>query len=275
MKFKKSQYFVPLSALALSAGLALNSGVALAQREAPTRQENRAERRQQIQNMTPEQRTEYFQKRMEERMATMTPEQRAQFQTFRAQAQVFQRQAQVAQVSTVDRQRYLMSSAGIEDATIQDAILEYSKALVKERETVTKAATDLRVLIGDKDATTEAIAEQTEKLTTASVDFRVWKEGALKDLDEKISYSTDARLKAFLILTNVIGDESNDAGGYATIFPKDVAGSGDIIDLLPKTEGNNGGWGGMGGGGGFNRGGGAGGEQPAPVADVPMAAPAN
>jgi len=105
-------------------------------------------------------------------------------------------------------------------------------------------------------------------LTTASTDFRVWKENALKELDAGIKFSDDARLKSFLVLTGVIGDESNDAGGYTAIFPKDVAGTGDIVDLLPKVEGNNGGWGGMGGG-----------QNPAPAnpqpEEIPMAAPAN
>jgi len=278
MNFKKSQYFVPLSALALSAGLALSGSDAWGQREAPTRQENRAERRQQMENMTPEQRQEFREKRREERIANMTPEQRAQWENFRVQAQTFARQQQVAQVSVEDRQRYLMRSAGIEDITVQDAILAYAADLSKQRAVVTKAATALRILIADKAATPEELNAQLEKVTTASTEFRVWKEDALKELDAKIAFSEDARLKSFLVLAGVIGDQSNDAGGYTAIFPKDVAGEGDIVDLLPKVEG---GWGGMGRmGGRGNRGGGGGGDQdPAPSnpqpEEIPMAMPAN
>lgn len=254
------------------------SPLAIAQRDAPNKQETREQRQQRIQQMTPEQRTEYFQKRIQERMANMTPEQRAQFENFRAQAQVFQRQQQVAQVSVEDRQRFLMTSAGIEDAAMQDAILAFAIELTKKREPVTKAATALRVLLGDKDATTEAITAQLEKLTKASADFRTWKEDALKELDAKVNFTENARVNSFLTLTGILGDEGSDAGGYTAIFPKDVAGKGDITDLLPKTEGNNmfGGMGGMGGGGRGGRGGKGGGQNPAPAEAPPAeAAPVN
>jgi len=67
-------------------------------------------------------------------------------------------------------------------------------------------------------------------------------------------------------LVGILGDESQDAGGFSAIFPKGVAGTGDIVDLLPKIE-NNGGWGGMGGGRGG--GDGMGGGPDAPPADTP------
>ena len=54
--------------------------VAHAQREAPTRDDRRAERQQANDNLTPQQQAQNFQARIQERMKSMTPEQRAAMQ---------------------------------------------------------------------------------------------------------------------------------------------------------------------------------------------------
>ncbi len=235
---------------------------AFAQREAPDRQENREERRRRMQDLTPEQR----QQRMQERLNTMTPEQRQRFEERRNQMQQMQRQEQLASVSGEDRQKYLMSSAGVEDPPQQNTIIAFVMEQAARRQTVTEAATQLSAVLADKAASPEAVSAALARLSTASKEFRTWKEGALKTLDAKVDYSNDPRLKSLLVLVGIVGDEAADAGGFNAIFPGGLAGGADITTLLPPVEG---GWGGMGGGG---RGGGE--NNPQPAAETP-AAPAN
>jgi hypothetical protein len=247
------------------------SSVALAQREPPDRQQQRQERRERIEQMTPEQRQQYFQQRQAERVKNMTTEQRQRYDQRMQQMQQMRRQQQIASVSADDRQRYLMQSAGVTDATAQDAIIAFVLAQTEKRQTVTEAARQLSNLMADANSTPEAISTQLETLRTASKEFRTWKEGALKELDAKIGYTKDSRLQSLLVLVGIIGDESTDAGGFNAIFPKGVAGQGDIIDLLPEDQRNQGGWGGMGGGPGGPPAGGdapAGGDNPAPAEGV-------
>jgi hypothetical protein len=254
-----------LAATALGASLILATVSSQAQQTPPSREERRTERQQQTANMTPEQRQQYYQQRMQERMKNMTPEQRQRWSERQAQMQQMQRQQQIASVSGDDRQRYLMKTAGVTDTAVQDPIIAFVNEQAQKRQPVTEAARKLSDLMADANSTPDAISAQLETLRTASKEFRTWKEGALKELDAKIGYTKDSRLQSLLVLVGILGDESTDAGGFNAIFPKGVAGEGDIIDLLPKTE-NQGGWGG--GRGGQN----GGGQNPAP-ANAP--APAN
>jgi hypothetical protein len=267
MRISKLTSLVTLSIICLGSTVSID--VVWAQREPPTRDERRDLRRQQTQNMTPEQRQQYYQQRMQERMRTMTPEQRQRWEERRAQMQQMQRQEQIAAVSGDERQRFLMQSAGVADATVQDPIIAFVNEQAQKRQTVTEAARKLSDLMADANATPEAIGAQLEVLRTASKEFGAWKEDALKEFDAKIGYSKDSRLQSLLVLVGILGYESADAGGFNAIFPKGVAGEGDIIDLLPKTE-NQGGWGGWGGGNGAGRNGEA---QNATPAEAP--APAN
>jgi hypothetical protein len=161
-----------------------------------------------------------------------------------------------------------MNSAGIEDATVQDPIIAFVLEQAQHRQTVLEAATALSNSLADKASTPETLSTSLQKLQAASKEFRIWKLGALKELDAKISYSANPRLQSLLTLVGILGDEATDAGGFNAIFPKGLAGGGDIVDLLPKQE-NQGGWGGfggMGGGRGGNVGGDQGGNAPAPAA---------
>ena len=264
-----------VSCLALSCtasgALLLESNAAYAQRSPQERrQEQREERQERRENMTPEQREQARQQReqqWQQRLRDMTPEQRQRFEQRRAQMEQMRRQEQIANVSGDDRQRYLMQSAGVADVAAQDAIIAFVTAQMERRQPVTEAARRLSDSLADANSTPEAISGQLEALRVASKEFRAWKEGALKELDAKIGYTKDSRLQSLLVLVGILGDESTDAGGFNAIFPKGVAGQGDIIDLLPKTEGDQGGWGGFGGGRG-GQGGDGGNQNPAPAGDA-------
>lgn len=236
MQLKNQTSIFATLTLTAIATAGLTSGPAWAQRQAPSRADTRDERRQQTANMTPEQRRQYFQGRMQERLNNMTPEQRQRFEAFRSQMQEMQRQQQVASVSGEDRQKFLMQSAGVDDTETQNAIIAFVMEQAKQRQPVTEAALKLSDLLADKSATNEVIAAQQEALSTASQSFRKWKEAALKELDAKVQYSQNARLKSLLMLVGIIGDESSDAGGFNAIFPKGLAGGGDITTLLPAVQ---------------------------------------
>lgn len=259
---KNTTVFTRLSTFGLAASLLFNFSSAQAQREPTTRTEKRSQRQQQTENMTPEQRQQYYQQRMQERERTMTPEQRQRWTERRAQMEQMQRQQQLAAASPEDRQKFLMESAGVTDTSVQDAIMAFAIEQAKQRQSVTEAAKTLSDTLADTNAAPDAAGAQLEKLQSASKEFRTWKEGALKELDAKIGYSKDAKLKSFLVLIGIVGDEGSDAGGFNAIFPKGLAGNGDIADKLPKIENN---WGGGNRGGG--NGGNAGNAQPAPVAN--------
>ena len=142
-------------------------------------------------------------------------------------------------VSSEDRQRYLMISARITDRDVQNAIIAFVAEQSKQRQPVTEAALKLSALLADETASSESIGDQQEELSAASKAFRAWKEGALKTLDTKIGYSKNPRFHSLLVLVGIIGDEASDAGGFNTIFPKGVAGDGDITDFIPGRGGQN------------------------------------
>lgn len=221
--------------LLLAATAALTPSV-FAQRQAPDRGRTRDENRARIEQMTPEQRGQYFQGRIQERLKNMTPEQRQRFESFRAQMSEMQRQQQVASVSGEDRQKFLMQSAGVNDPETQNAIIAFVMEQATQRQPVTAAALKLSELLADKSATDETISAQQETLSAASKTFRTWKEGALKELDAKIKFSENARLKSLLMLVGIVGDEGSDAGGFNAIFPKGLAGGGDIMTMLPPMQ---------------------------------------
>jgi hypothetical protein len=232
--FKFSSHF--RSTALLLATTAILTPSVFAQRQAPDRSRTRDENRARIEQMAPEQRQQYFQERMQERLKNMTPEQRQRFEAFRSQMGEMQRQQQVASASGEDRQKFLMQSAGVNDPETQNAIIAFVMEQARQRQPVTDAALKLSELLADKSAADEAIAAQQKTLSAASKAFRVWKEGALKELDSKINFSASARLKSLLMLVGIIGDEGSDAGGFNAIFPKGLAGGGDITSMLPPAQ---------------------------------------
>jgi len=236
-------------------------------RNLPPEQQRQIEAR--LRNMSPEQIQQ-----LAERYSNMTPEQRQQFEErFMQQGrggggggggrggrgegrgpgregggEGGNRWGRQVEISGEDRQKYLMTSAGITDVAVQNAIIAFVAEQAAQRQPVTEAALEVSKLLADKSATPAAINAAQENLTGASKAFRSWKEGALKALDEKVSYSKNPRVKSLLMLVGIIGDEAAAAGGFNAISPRGLAGGGDIMDMVPQTGRGAGGRGGRGGG---------------------------
>ena len=134
--------------------------VAHAQRERPSRDERRQTFTDQLQNMTPQQRVQFFENRFDERLKTATPEQRERMLEFRAQleqrikdagidvnapdawqqmqkANIFQGMGgqngqggqngrpNRAERAAADAMKQMMNAAGISDSETQNAIVAY------------------------------------------------------------------------------------------------------------------------------------------------------
>ena len=141
-----------------------------AQREAPTRQERREQRQQSTENLSPEERRQVWQNRIQERMKTMTPEQRQQMQERIAE---FQKKMTDAGIdindpdamkkardaglfkgmggpngqgggrggrAQNDAMKQMMEAAGITDFDVQDAIVAYVAEQNKARATLFQLA---------------------------------------------------------------------------------------------------------------------------------------
>ncbi len=190
---------------------------------------------------TPDARDQYFRNRIKERLNSMTPEERAKWEANRTMRESFLRQQQIAGVSGEDRQRYLMTSAGLTDTTVQNTIIAFAIEQAQKRKPVTDEGRRYSMLLADADTTGSSFNAQFTKLQTAAREFRAWKEDALKELDAKVKYSSNPRLYALLVLVGILGDEGSDAGGFNAMFPRGLAGDGDIATLLPPVENNFGG----------------------------------
>jgi hypothetical protein len=105
-----------------------------AQQTPPSRQERRDTQRERLEQMSPEQRQQYFQGQIQERLKNMTPEQRQRVESLRAQWGEMQRQQQVASVSGEDRQKFLMQSAGVNDPETQNAIIAFVMEQARQRQ---------------------------------------------------------------------------------------------------------------------------------------------
>ena len=161
-KFK----FWPL-AFAVAIG-ATTTTAAFAQREAPSRDDRRAQRQQENANLTPEQQQANREARMQERLKSMTPEQRQQMQERMAQMQQKMKDAgidpndpnawQKARDAGIMGNRgggqggqnggrvasaamkQMMEAAGISDFDTQDAIIAYVAEQNKARVTLLQLA---------------------------------------------------------------------------------------------------------------------------------------
>lgn len=239
-------------------------------RNLPPEQQRQIEER--LRNMSPEQLQQ-----LAERYGNMSPEQRQQFEERFMRLGRGQgggrggggegeggggRWGRQVEISSEDRQKYLMTSAGITDVAVQNAIIAFVAEQAAQRQPVTEAALEVSKLLADKNASPAALTAAQENLTGASKAFRSWKEGALKSLDEKVSYSQNPRVRGLLVLVGIIGDEATDAGGFNAIFPGGLAGGGDIMALVPQRGGRGEGRGNRGGRGGRN------GGAPDPGADM-------
>jgi hypothetical protein len=243
------------------AGLTCLNSSAFAQRDAPNRDERRQQRQQERAGLTPEQRQQNFQARMQERMRTMTPEQRQRMQERMQQWQEqnggqggpggpggpggnWQGQGggpngQGAATAKADQMRAAMIAAGILETPVQDEIIAFilrqervraslllvaqnaAQALIKP--TTQGAAVVQAAVDGAPAAVDVAVANADVERTLVAYETALQAEKVrytddLKALDEKVSFSTTPRIKAFLSLVGVLSFEPYTLGGPEVIF---------------------------------------------------------
>ena len=264
-------------------------GPVLAQREAPTRQERRDSRREQIQNMTPEERHQFFENRFNERLKTATPEERERMLAFRADIQqkmkdagidandpnawqkmrdagLLQNMGNRGNRAADDAMRQMMIAAGITDKEVQDAVIAYVKeqnqaraGLFQLAQTAAQALQTPLILPIDQapvdvEAVNAKVATTFDAYQSAAAAETARQKVALKALDEKINYSGTPRLKSFLTLVGILDNDVLAIGGPAALFasPQDGANPVPVADNGAEQGGQ--GWGGQGGQGrGRNR----------------------
>ena len=247
--------FVPL---ALAVALTATTNTAFAQRERASRDERRQQRQQENANLSPEQRQQNFQSRMQERMKSMTPEQRAAIQERINQRlqeagidpndpNAMQKAMDAGLMggqngqnggrggrnarAAADAMKQMMEAAGITDFDVQDAIVAYVAEQNTARATLFQlaqaAATALQapVVAPINAAVTDVESPADAKVATT---FKAYEDAvraendrqdkALKALDAKIKYSTTPRIKAFLTLVGILNNDVLAIGGPTAVF---------------------------------------------------------
>ena len=214
-----------------------------------------------MQNMTPQQRTQWMQNRWQERYNAATPEQKAQMDARRAEmtnamkaqgldpnnpeamAQFMQngqnRNGRGAAGGT-DREaqmRAMMSASGLTDKAVQDPIVAFVFTRDRARRPLLAMARDVAASlrtpvpattpVGDNGAATpasdEAIAQKLVAYQEALDKDKVLAADELVALDKQVSYSTNPRLKAFMSLVGLLNPDSLALGGAASIFAPERA----------------------------------------------------
>lgn len=231
--------------LGLLTTLSLGSA-AFAQREVPDRGARRDQRRAALQNMTPQQRTQWFQNRWQERYNAATPEQKAQMDARRAEmASAMKAQgldpndpnARGKNGRPADREaqmRAMMNASGISDKAVQDPIIAFALTRERERQPVVVLARDVAASLRTSAPATTPVADNGAPTTTPASDetiaqkFTAYQQALDADktlaanelaaLDKQVSFSTNPRLKAFLSLVGLLDSDSFALGGPATIF---------------------------------------------------------
>ena len=240
-------------------GAILMTGLtAQAQNTRPNRDARRDQRQQGNDNLTPEQRAQNFQARMQERLQSMTPEQRAAIQE-----RIGQRLQQAgidpndpnalqkamdaglmggqggqgggrgnrSELAAADAMKQMMNAAGITDFDTQDAIVAYVAAQNKARVTLLQlaqtAATALQAPVvapanvaddGVRKTADAQVATTFQAYETAVQAENDRQTKALTDLDAKIHYSTTPRVKAFLTLVGILDNDVLAIGGPTAVF---------------------------------------------------------
>lgn len=239
MKIQNRKHTILLVAPLTLAVYSGTTGIAEAQRQQPSRDERREQRREEIERMTPEQRQQYFRTRREERLRNMTPEQRQQWEQRRQEWQ--RRQAEGGgqggwggpggqggwgapgeqggwgapdQQENVD----VMANAGITDDTVKDAIRAFVAAQQEARKPLLEMARQITLELGKADMTNEQIAARLKEFRTATAVDQKRYETALQELDTKIGYTKNARLETFLMMAGILGYEAPQVGGSVAIF---------------------------------------------------------
>ena len=148
-----------------------------------------------------------------------------------------------------------LTSAGVTDATVQEAITTYVANRQAARKPLTDAAAALAQTLADANATPAQTASALATYKAALAAEKVRIVAAEAELDGQVDFSKNPKLEAALLMAGVIGDGQS------------------YLDAPGNGRGNRGGgFGGFGGGGGFNGAGGGGrggnrGGDAAPVAN--------
>lgn len=230
--------------------------IAEAQRGAPSRDERRQQRRQENENLTPEQRRQNWEARWNERLKSATPEQRQRMIERREQMQERMREqgldpndpnswgqmmrdgrGERASQEKADQMRAAMIAAGILDKAVQDEIIAFVLRQDAARaELLRLAQTAAQTLIRPEggvqtvadDGTPVRVPPSPESNAAVQTAFAAYETalgaertryGAdLKQLDEKIQFSTTPRIKAFLSLVGITDMETHAIGGPEVVF---------------------------------------------------------
>lgn len=194
-----------------------------AQRDREDRQEQRGERRERIQNMTPAQRQQWLQQRQAQRAQrrqNMTPAQRQEAEQQQQERQVQREQAKWVWV------RQTLTAAGYTDAEVQSAVVSFMQAQEKARQPLQQQARALATGLIDLTTPNEKLtADLTKFREAASADQKRY-QTELAELDTKVKFSTQPRLETLLTILGVIGQETPTLGGVGAIFPTSPMGSG-------------------------------------------------
>lgn len=230
-----------LQVLAAAALISAASRPALAQRDPADRDAQRAERRQRIQNMTPEQRQQFFQQRQgargqrgqgqapglgqgqnqQQMMQNMTPEQLAQWQQRQAERTA---QRETAKWNWV---RQTLIASGYTEAATQDAVIAFMQAQEKAREPLRQQARALAETLVNGTVTDEKRVADLAAFRSAVEADKARYTSELAALDAAVKFSTQPRLETLLTLLGVVGAEAPTLGGVGAIFPQSpMAGGG-------------------------------------------------
>ena len=229
--------FKPLQVLAAAALITSAAHPAFAQRAPVDRDARRAERRQRIENMTPEQRQQFFQNRgggrgqrgqgqaqgqnQQQMMQNMTPEQLAQWQQRQAERTA---QREAAKWNWV---RQTLIASGTTEAATQNAVIAFMQAQEKAREPLRQQARALaETLVNAATPDDKRVADLAAFQSAVEADTARYKT-ELAALDTTVKFSTQPRLETLLTLLGVVGAEAPALGGVGAIFPQSpMAGGG-------------------------------------------------
>jgi hypothetical protein len=248
-------------------------GTAHAQRDRGDRTQQRQERRDRIQNMTPEQRQQLQQQRGQgqgqgqgqnrpggQNFQNMTPEQRQQFAEQRAKRQEEEKAQWIRQA---------MASSTFTDKTLQDTVIAFISDQEKARKPLQEKAHALSTDLIKPETTDEAFKTSLAAFRQSVTDYKTQYDSDLAALDAKIEFSKKPRLETLLTALGVVGYEVPTIGGVGTVFPESPMGN-----QGGRPGGGRGGQGGQAGGRGGGQGGRPGGDRGGPPAPGEGAPPA-
>lgn len=214
----------PLQVLGATILIGAATQPVLAQRDPADRGQQRAERRERMENATPEQRAQMrqqWQQRRQQREQNMTPQQRAQRQQRQQQREV-QRQA-----SEWDWVRQTLAASGYKDAPMQNAVIAFMQAQERAREPLREQARTLAESLVNPAVPDAQLSTNLAAFRTAMATDATRHDSELAALDQAVKYSTQPRLEMLMTVLGVVGPETPTLGGVGALFPESpMAGGG-------------------------------------------------